>query len=341
MKSDKLNPKEQEILDSLSNNKNESLKNEIKLRSKKEKISLGKNQIINLSASDLEGFNKQYQNMICRFQPTIKRFQKELNKLNERMQSNTNELLEKYNYKLEEVQENINHLIKMYLPKIKEDIKKAHKWQKEQKIYVTQLAEIGWFPNWHTFNYYLKTFSYHLENDSEEIDNFMISIIDKNWQDIKEKILILVPNREKILQTAFKLHEEENYIASIPLLLSQSDGICSEEFRHFFSKDIVTTEDGTEIKMNAGDEIIKQVENGELAVDFFTEILLEPFKVNLQISSSSSKASQRAKTKGPNRHGIIHGSRKHLDYGTKINGYKALSFLAFIVYTIKDNFKEA
>ena len=74
-------------------------------------------------------------------------------------------------------------------------------------------------------------------------------------------------------------------------------------------------------------------------MNFLSEILLEPFKVDLQISQGSSRAS-KAKEKGPNRHGIIHGSRKHLDYGSKINSYKAISFLAFLVFTTKDAFKE-
>jgi hypothetical protein len=38
----------------------------------------------------------------------------------------------------------------------------------------------------------------------------------------------------------------------------------------------------------------------------------------------------------PNRNGILHGSRKHLDYGTEVNSLKALSLLAFVVYCFDD-----
>lgn len=208
----------------------------------------------------------------------------------------------------------------------KEIVEQANKWQHETKVTVAWLAENGWFPNWYTFNY----------SDFEQyktIDDFMIHQIDSSWEGLTEKILELSPQRAHILKMAFQLHKEENYIASIPLLLAQSDGICSEEFTHFFSKDALTGR-------RASDEIIHQAENNELVVNFISEVLLEPFKVDLQLSKGSSRHSKADKAKGPNRHGILHGSRKHLDYGSKVNGYKAFSFLAFIVYTTKDQFKK-
>jgi len=220
----------------------------------------------------------------------------------------------------------VKQFAETYGPKIQELVIRAKQWQEDQKISVALLAERGWFPNWYTF-YYSPT------EEFESIDDLMIAQIDEHWDEIKQNIIELSPNREHILSVAFELHEQENYIASIPLILSQSDGICSEDFTHFFSKDSNTGR-------RASDEIILQAESNELVVDFLSEILLEPFKVNLQLSQGSSKANKAAKKKGPNRHGIIHGSRKHLDYGSKVNGYKAISFLAFIVYTTKDKFKK-
>lgn len=203
---------------------------------------------------------------------------------------------------------------------------KAKEWQEHQKISVAALAELGWFPNWYTFFYYPS-------RDFKSIDDLMMAHIDDHWDEIKSRIIELSPRRAHILNVAFELHEQNNYIASIPLILAQSDGICSEEFTHFFSKDSVTGR-------RASQEILAQAESKEFAINFFSEILLEPFKASLQISSSSSKSSVANKGRGPNRHGIIHGSRKHLDYGTQVNGYKAVSFLAFIVYAVKDEFRK-
>jgi hypothetical protein len=220
----------------------------------------------------------------------------------------------------------IRQFAEAYGSKIVEFAEQAKKWQVEQKISVTAMAERGWFPNWYTF-------FFRPEKEYDNLDALMMAHIDECWNELKTKIIMHNPKRKHILEVAFKLHEDGNYIASIPLLLTQSDGICSEEFTYFFTKDPNTGK-------TAADEIIHQAENNELAVNFLSEILIEPFKVDLQIKKSASKASKAAKGKGPNRHGIIHGSRKHLDYGSDINGYKAVSFLAFIVYAVKDEFKK-
>ena len=201
----------------------------------------------------------------------------------------------------------------------------AIKWQEEKKIFVSAMAENGWFPNWYTF--------FAHPEDHTSLDDFMVFHIDECWKEIKEKMHDFCPNRKHILDVIFELHEQKNYIASIPLIFSQADGICGEEFTYFFSADQNT-------KKRASDEILEKFDGGDIQLNIFTEVLLEPFKTKLQLANGSSKSSKAYKSKGPNRHGIIHGSKKHLDYGSKINGYKAISFLAFLVYTTKDEFKK-
>ena len=202
----------------------------------------------------------------------------------------------------------------------------VQKWQEEKKIEVSVMAENGWFPNWYTF-------FCRPEEGNDSLDDFMIMHIDDYWCEIKEKMIEFCPNRQHILEAIFKLHEQEQYIASIPLIFTQADGICGEEFAYFFSADPNT-------KKKASDDILEKYDGGGIQLNIFTGFLLEPFKTNLQLTNGSSKSSKKFKSKGPNRHGIIHGSRKHLDYGTKVNGYKALSFLAFLIYTTKDEFKK-
>jgi len=221
--------------------------------------------------------------------------------------------------------EKIRPTFNVFIPAIQKFAEQARKWEEDQKQGVKLMAEIGWFPNWHTF-------FYNPEHEVKNIDERMVMHIDDCWAEVTKKIIELCPERKQILEAAFELHKQGNYIASIPLFLSQSDGICSEEFTYFFTRDSKTG------NMASG-EILQQFERQELVVDFLTEILIEPFKVKTQISQPSSKSSKSAKAKGPNRHGIIHGSRKHLDYGSKINSYKAFSFLAFIVFTTKVSFK--
>lgn len=201
----------------------------------------------------------------------------------------------------------------------------AQQWQEQKKIEVSVMAESGWFPNWYTF-------FYHPKAEINSLDDFMISHMDECWSEIQKKMLEFCPHRKHILESIFKLHDQENYIASIPLIFTQADGICGEEYTYFFSTDPNT-------KKKAADDILEKYDGGNIKLNMFSEFLLEPFKTKLQLTNGSSKSSKSFKSKGPNRHGIIHGSRKHLDYGTKVNGYKALSFLAFLIYTTKDEFK--
>jgi len=226
--------------------------------------------------------------------------------------------------RISELAEHLDRYIQVQMPEIEEAIRQAEWWQDRQKVNVANLAEQGWFPNWFTF-------SFHLEDEDASDDDLMIAQIEHDWSRITEKVLELCPKRKEILATAFKLHEEGNYIASIPLLLIQADGVCAERFTYFFSADKNTGH-------RASDQILKEIEDGTLSPSFFGEILIEPFKIRLQLTQGSSKSSAAAKAKGPNRHGILHGSRRHLDYGTKINGFKAISFLSFVVYAVLDEF---
>lgn len=200
--------------------------------------------------------------------------------------------------------------------------KKAREWQEQQKQDVRLMAENGWYPN-------SLLFFYHPSNEEiNNLDSLMTSFFDESWDELTKEIINLCQNRKHILETAFKLHKEENYIASIPLFISQSDGICGEEFGSFFTKN--------SNKPKASEQIIKDFDEGILDKGFFGEILLEPLKLKSSpITQHSSK-----KSKGPSRHGILHGDKKHLNYGTKVNSYKALSFLAFIAFTTKEELKK-
>lgn len=194
----------------------------------------------------------------------------------------------------------------------------AKEWQIARKADVTVMAENGWYPNWFTF-------FYQPDEDPNSLDELMEMHLNDNWDDLTAKIIELCPNREHILKTAFNLHEQSNYIAAIPLLLSQADGICCEVLKSFLFTGNKTTE-----------KLDILIENGELEVNMLLDIFLEPFKLTNHHNAGISKASTVHKKKAPNRNGIIHGHRKHLDYGTKINSLKCFSLLAFTVYTVKE-----
>ncbi|TKB28634.1 hypothetical protein FCL47_03905 [Desulfopila sp. IMCC35006] len=195
----------------------------------------------------------------------------------------------------------------------------AHKWQIDKKKNVEEMAENGWYPNW-------LTFFYPNCDDTLPLDDFMINHLNADWEQITERMLELCPNRKHILENAFNLHLSGNYIAAIPLFLSQADGICCESLL----KSFLFTEN------KVSENIDKLIDEEKIQADMFTELFLSPFKLRNHHNAGVSKSSALAKKLAPSRNGILHGHRKHLDYGTEMNSLKCFSLLSFVVFSTKE-----
>jgi len=208
------------------------------------------------------------------------------------------------------------------------------KWQDDEKSRVFEMLQNGWYPSWATSSFFPD------EDVSKTYDEFMIQRIDENFDDIVKRILILCENRSVILKNAFELYKAENYIACIPLFLIQADGISDEEYGYFFSES--NKGKGKAPKLIC-DKYKKIDENNyKHFSDLFFNLVLEIYEMHKeqkaqdrQITSRIQKNTDDNKKNGPNRSGILHGDRNHLDYGTKINACKAFSFLAFVVFSTK------
>ncbi len=199
-------------------------------------------------------------------------------------------------------------------------LEEFEKWPEQQKQMLIESAHLGWFINWET---YLSGMQIAIEKGQEALDIEMSEQISANWSLLKEKILNFCTERAHILNTAFELHEQENFIASIPLFLSQIDGICAQHINAY----LFTERDKLQ-------DVVEKYEcdNSET----FIPLIIAPLAEQTQFKASISKKSQELKSKAPNRNGILHGSRKHLDYGTKLNSLKAFSLLAYCVFVLAD-----
>jgi len=123
----------------------------------------------------------------------------------------------------------------------------------------------------------------------------------------------LYPFRTKVLNSAFLSHREKNYYSSIPLFLTQADGICFD----LTDKRVYRTNKGVP-------EISKLIR--ELPEKDILKILLQPLKIQGLITATKD---QRHSFSGNiNRHEILHGIS--VDYGTRINSCKAISWLVYI-----------
>lgn len=187
-----------------------------------------------------------------------------------------------------------------------------------------ELAENGWFISPFEKSGNLE-FLFESSKDFKKFDLEMIVYINSIYPKLKAKTLKKFDKRQHILEVAFNLHENSNFIAAIPLFLSQIDGLCSTQFKSFLFSEHEKRE--TEIK--------KEIERYPL-LRFIIEPMLTPLQSNTQFGAGISKCTQMKKAKGPNRNGILHGSKKHLDYGTEINSYKCLSLLFYMVEIIEE-----
>jgi hypothetical protein len=70
----------------------------------------------------------------------------------------------------------------------------------------------------------------------QALDNRIIGYLGDARDELAARTLALSPERAAILRGAFDLHWAENYIASIPLILTQVDGICAQHLsKSYFS----------------------------------------------------------------------------------------------------------
>ena len=156
------------------------------------------------------------------------------------------------------------------------------------------------------------------EGNVREAKDALVEYFENRLDEIEKSIVERFPNREKLIRAAFKAHRRQEYELSIPVFLSQSDGICKEVVNeHLF------------LKHNKKPRTAIYVE--QVTTDTFRAALLSPLAQTLPIA-----ASEHERDKGfyeLNRHMVLHG--ESLDYGTKTNGLKAISLINYVAHVLK------
>lgn len=178
----------------------------------------------------------------------------------------------------------------------------------------SKAASLGWYMNSESSI----SMKHYVGMGQQALDAYMVQELQTDWSTLTKSIILAYPAREEILACAFGLHSEGCYIASIPLFFAQADGICAQNLgAHLFTD-----------SLERGSKIAERSQSAEP----FTDVLLELLGMNTQFNAGIREAKPKDKLRAPNRNGILHGSRKHLDYGTVTNSLKAFSLLAFVVF---------
>lgn len=213
----------------------------------------------------------------------------------------------------------MNQLTKLFSnPEITKSFQLFLELPAKRRKMVMEMSEYGWFP----FEECLR----RLPLRNETLDDYMIGIIDNNFEDLKVKILEKYPERREIFECGFRLIEGGNDIAAIPLLLTQVDGISKDLFGMYFfttSREPIRKTSLPVYLKNKGQEI------GEDSYNLLKSIIDNANKT--YISDGFEKLGEDVNSLTIlNRSGILHGDRAFLKYCEKPNVYKVLSLLLYV-----------
>ncbi len=183
------------------------------------------------------------------------------------------------------------------------------------RVTLILLAQNGWYISLDMPFSPLVEFAHDLllDNNKERVDRMMSSYFKNRIDTIRDDIINHFPHRKKIITSVINAHKRGEYELSIPVILSQADGICYE----LIKTQLYGREKGTPKTA----KFVKQ-----LASDSFMTALLEPFCESLPITASEGERKDLGNIL--NRHEIVHG--ESYEYDTEINSLKAISFLNYV-----------
>lgn len=153
--------------------------------------------------------------------------------------------------------------------------------------------------------------------EKESAHQWLCEHFESRLDDIQDNICARFSNRSRVLHAAFNAHRKGEYALSVPVLLSQADGIC---------KDLV----GAQLYARSdGIPILASYLPVDDASPFYASLLsplVEPFPI------SAGPAERVNKTDMLFRHSIIHG--ESCDYDTRLNSYRSISLLVFVCWIL-------
>ncbi len=181
------------------------------------------------------------------------------------------------------------------------------------------LAQHGWYLD---FNMPLPSL-WEIEKaissgEIDEVEEALVEYFDSQLDEIEKSIAAQFPHRAHIISSAIKAHRSAEFYLSIPVLLAQTDGICKEVVGQYLF-----------MKKDKKPKTAIYVE--QIAADTYKAALLSPLASSTPIGFSEHEREEDFNHL--NRHMVLHG--ESLDYGSRVNGLKALSLLNYVSQALK------
>jgi len=165
-----------------------------------------------------------------------------------------------------------------------------------------------------------------VRGDIDEAERWMCEYFEAKLDRIEENLVSRFPLRAPIIHAAFSAHRNEEYVLSIPVLFAQTDGICNEVVGQYL---FMKTREKPKRPQTA-------VYVEALAADAFLCALLSPLAQTLPVNAPTWELSRDSGAL--NRHAVVHGTA--LDYGTRINGLKAVSLINYVATTLPEGTRD-
>lgn len=202
-----------------------------------------------------------------------------------------------------DVIEQLNNWKKLQLPRFTLDDEYFNNLKKA----IVNISKFGWYINYETTPRDVFK-AEQLTADEEQLNNLMCEVINYDYMHLKSSILNRHQERIHPLTSAFKAHETGEYYLSIPVFLSQIDGIIHDALnKHFFIK---------------SDNVKKWAQQKEK--DGISKMMFAALN-EITIFQSSSLPHDRNSI---SRHAILHGG--NVTYGNELNSFKVLSLLFYL-----------
>jgi hypothetical protein len=191
-----------------------------------------------------------------------------------------------------------------HLQNLSENTKKA----------LTTLGNYGWYiPSLnHPVSFPTRIAKELLNGNEEYVDYQMRLLIKSEFSSLCKQLINTNPHRSRILKDAFKAHRKKKYSLSVPVFLSQTDGICKE-----------ITGVSLFLKENKSPKTKEYIEN--IKRNHFLMSFLEPLRIVLPIIYSDKDINEDIKF---NRHKILHG--ENFNYNNETISLKAFSLLSYV-----------
>jgi len=185
---------------------------------------------------------------------------------------------------------------------------------------ILAMAEAGWYLDPQIGFSKITSFQLVLEEEGTEVaDTLMMAHFEKRLDAIQASLIDEFPHRKPFFDAAFDAVRRDEHILAVPVLLSQTDGICKDVAGKYF----FITEPGkgaVPARPGVAPFMLEQVRSD------LSEAFLCMFEEVRPIGLSEKRRAPGFK--GLNRHTVLHG--EDLNYGTRLNSLKAVSLLNYV-----------